>query len=144
MSSKREQVLEAVKALVVAALPNATIERNQPKPDESAPGGAVNILDGTLELLGVDLSPVSYNYDHAIGIETVGYPSADMTNEEVLDAMMFAIGEAVDANRGLGGLVDYLRVEAPDTNNADLFGAPTLRFGEFSIVATYATPNPLT
>lgn len=144
MASKRETVLMAVFDLVRGALPDADGQRNQPKPDETAPGGAFNQLDGTLELLDVRLSPLAYEYDHRIGFEVVAYPSATLTKEQVLDAMMVAVGAAVDADRYLGDLVDFLRVEAPDTDNADMLGVQTLRFSEFAIVATYSTPNPLT
>ena len=39
MTSRREQVIEAVKALVVGALPNAEVKRNLAKPERIAPGG---------------------------------------------------------------------------------------------------------
>lgn len=46
MTSRREQVIEAVKALVAGALPNAEVKRNLAKPERIAPGGLVVVRDG--------------------------------------------------------------------------------------------------
>jgi len=46
MTSKREAVLKAVTARIVAALPGAEVKRNLAKAERIGPGGLVVIRDG--------------------------------------------------------------------------------------------------
>jgi hypothetical protein len=46
MTSRREDVIGALKALVAAALPNAEVKRNLAKPERIPPGGLVGIREG--------------------------------------------------------------------------------------------------
>ncbi len=142
--SKRELVLKAVAALISAALPDAGFERNQAKADEVGPNGSIVMRDGDPGPPEIDLSPLSYNYDHSIPLEIAVLPSDEQTNEQALDAMLSALGAAVAADRTLGGLCDFLDVEAPTTEELVVEGAPAGRWADLAIVASYATPNPLT
>lgn len=62
MTSKREQVLDAIKALVAAALPDADVKRNLAKADRIPPGGLVIVRDGDPGDPEVMLSPLLYIY----------------------------------------------------------------------------------
>jgi hypothetical protein len=144
--SKRLQVLEAVKALIVAALPNAAVvglDSEDEKPDAIPAGGLVAVYAGDPGEPEVDLSPVRYYYDHAIPIEVGAYTSASLTSEQVLDAMLGAIGAAVKADHTLGGLCDLLEARAPATDDFDAEGAVAGRWGAAEIVASYSTSDPL-
>lgn len=143
MASKREQVLDAVKALVVAALPNADVERNRAKPKSVAPGGTVIIRDGDPGDPEVDLSPLTYNYTHRIPLEIAAYETQSQSREKVLDALMSAIGAAVAADRTLGGLCDFLDAEAPTTDDLEAAGAVAGRWADAVIVASYSTTSQL-
>jgi len=58
--SKREQVIEAIVALVDAALPAAKVERNAAKPERIPPGGLVIVRDSDPGEPEVILSPLTY------------------------------------------------------------------------------------
>lgn len=144
--SKRLLVVLGVKALVAGALPNADtmgLEADDAKPDSIGAGGTAIVRSGDPGPPEIDLSPVSYNYEHDIPIELGAYEAPPLTSEEVLDAMMRPIGAAVAADRTLGGLVDWLEVQAPSTEDFDAVGAVAGRWANFSIVASYATSDPL-
>lgn len=143
MASRREQVLDAITALVAGALPFADVERNRDKPQAIGPGGTVIVRDGDPGEPEVTLSPLTYLYDHAIGLEVGAYASAGKTAAQVLDDMLTPIGAAVAANRTLGGLVDWLDVAAPVTDGIEAFGVEAGRWADVDIVATYGTTNPL-
>lgn len=143
MSSKRETVLAAVKALVAAALPGAEVKRNLAKAERIPPGGLVVIRDGDPGEPEVSLSPLTYLYSHRIPLEIAAYESATLTREQVLDAMTGAIGTAVLANRTLGGLCDWIEAEAPVTDDIEALGALPGRFADLAILAVYATTDPL-
>lgn len=143
MSSKREQVLAAIEALVIAALPGAVVTRNQAKAIRIGAGGTVDISDGDPGEPEVDLSPLRYNYSHAVPLLFGTYESATLTPGEVLDAMQTAVGGAVEANRTLGGLVDWLETQAPDRGDLDIAGAESGAGSEAAVIAHYATSSPL-
>lgn len=144
MASKREQVLDAVKALVAAALPNADVKRNKPKPDRIPPGGMAIIRDGDPGEPDVTLSPLTYTYSHRISVELAAYESASQSREQVLDGMLSVIGVAVAANRTLGGLCEFLEPEAPAPDDIEVVGALSARWADCVITAVYSTRNPLT
>jgi len=140
--SKREQVIEAIVALVVAALPSATVERNAAKPERIPPGGIVIVRDGDPGEPEVLLSPLTYLYTHRITVEIAARESGTQSREQVLDIMLAAIGAAVAADRTLGGLCDFIEVEAPATADIEASGAQPVRWADAAIVATYATIDP--
>jgi hypothetical protein len=143
MASKRETVLAAVKALVAAALPAAEVKRNLAKTQRIPPGGLVVIRDGDPGEPEMVLSPLTYLYSHRIPLELATYESATLTREQVLDVMTAAIGAAIGANRTLGGLCDWIEAEAPVTDDIEVLGALPARFADLTILAVYATTDPL-
>lgn len=143
MTSRREQVLAAVESLVRAALPLATVTRNKTKAAEIPSGGAVDISDGDPGEPEVDLSPLTYNYSHPIGLLFARNRTAGLTAGQALDAMQVAVGQAVAANRTLGGLVDWLETVAPDRGDLDIAGAESGAASEAAIIAHYSTSSPL-
>jgi hypothetical protein len=143
MSSKRETVLAAVTSLVAAALPGADVKRNLAKAERIPPGGLVVIRDGDPGEPEVSLSPLAYLYSHRVPLEIAAYESATLTREQVLDAMLVAIGAAVMANRTLGGLCDWIETQAPVAEDIEAPGALPARFADLAILAVYATNDPL-
>ena len=143
MASKRETVLAAAKTLVAAALPGVEVKRNLAKTERIPPGGLVVIRDGDPGEPEVSLSPLTYLYSHRIPLEIAAYESATLSREQVLDAMLGAIGASVMANRTLGGLCDWIEAEAPVTDDIKALGALPGRFAELAILAVYATTDPL-
>jgi hypothetical protein len=141
--SKREQVIEAVVALIDAALPAAKVERNAAKPERIPPGGLAIVRDGDPGEPDVLLSPLTYLYTHRVPIEIAARESGPQSREQVLDAMLAAIGAAVAADRTLGGLCDFIEAEAPATADIEAAGALPGRWADAAIVATYGTSDPL-
>ncbi|MBZ0138243.1 MAG: hypothetical protein K8H87_00520 [Pseudorhodoplanes sp.] len=143
MSSKREQVLDAVKALLSSALPTADVRRNLAKPERIPPGGLVVVRDGDPGDPEVMLSPLVYVYTHRIPIELAAYETSSQSPEQVLDEMLGAIGVAVSGDRTLGGLCDFIEAQAPSTDEVETAGARAGRWADAAIVAVYGTPDPL-
>lgn len=143
MTSKREQVLDAVQALVVAALPNADVKRNLAKAERIPPGGLVIVRDGEPGDPEVMLSPLTYVYTHRIPVEVAAYETSSQQREQVLDEMLGAIGAAVSADRTLGGLCDFIEAEAPATDDVETAGARAGRWADAAVIAVYGTTDPL-
>jgi hypothetical protein len=143
VASRREQVLDGIKALIATALPNADVKRNLAKPERIPPGGLVIIRDGDPGEPDVMLSPLLYVYTHRVPVELAAYESSSQTREQVLDAMLGAIGAAVAGNRTLGGLCDFIETEAPATDDIETAGARPGRWADAAIIAVYGTTDPL-
>ena len=143
MPSTREQVIQAVVALVKAALPKASHYRNEEKQRTIPAGGYVNVDDGDPGEPEVTLNPTTWIYEHAIPVEVAANKSTSATAEARLDTMLQAIGTAVAANRTLGGLCDYLMVQAAQTEGLTAEGAPVSRYALVTVVAVYGTTDPL-
>ena len=143
MTSRREQVIDAVKALVAAALPNADVKRNLAKAERIPPGGLVIVRDGEPGEPEAMLSPLTYIYTHRIPIEVAAYETASKSREKVLDEMLGAIGAALAADRTLGGRCDFIEAEAPSTDDVEAAGARAGRWADAAIIAVYGTTDPL-
>lgn len=143
MSSKREQVLDAVKALLASALPSADVKRNLAKPERIPPGGLVIVRDGDPGEPEVMLSPLTYVYTHRVPVEIAVYESASQPREKVLDTALGMIGTAVASDRTLSGLCDFVEAEAPATDDVETAGAVAGRWANLAIVAVYGTTDPL-
>lgn len=145
MASRKEEVILAVIALFEAALPQAKIVRNVDAPQTPAPHGTIVIRDGDQgEPIAVLLSPLTYTWTHAIGVEVVAPAgTAPETRSEALDAMLVALGEAIEADRTLGGLCDWLEPTTADADDINPASTQPARWAGFDVRATYDTYNPL-
>lgn len=144
MTSKREQVLQAVeKALKSAAPDGAAVSRNQAKPDRTPKEGAIFMRDGDPGEPDVIMCPLTYTYSHKVPIEAAVFPAANRSKEEMLDALMSALGDAIDADRTFGGLCEFVEFEAPSVGEIEQQGQLTGLWADFSIICTYSTNNPL-
>lgn len=142
MASRREEVIQAVLALVEAALPGFTVLRNDETPQRIPAGGLAILRDGDPGEPEIYLSPRTYIYTHALGLE-IAVPSGE-GREAALDDALTALGAAIEANPTLGGLADWLEPTAPDTNDATADNAQPVRWALLDLVPTYSTPSPLT
>lgn len=143
--SKRHDVLKAVKALVKAALPHADVvglDGDSAAPSRIAPGGRAVMRSGDPGDPEIDLSPLSYNYQHRIPLELTAPPGTDP--ERAVDLMAEAIGGVLETNRTLGGLCEWLEPTTATTEDLYVEGAPPPKGADFMIIASYSTPNPLT
>lgn len=143
MTSKREAVLAALRTLIAGALPAAEVKRNLAKAERIPPGGLVVVRDGDPGEPETTLSPLTYHFEHRTAVEIAASEAAGTPREQALDAMLGAIGAAVSADRTLGGLCDWLEAEAPSTDDAEAIGSAPVRFALLTLVASYATSDPL-
>lgn len=145
MPSTSEQVIEGVKAMVAAALPGFLVERNTEGPEDIPKGGMVVIRDGEAGDPDITLSPLTYHYAHAVRAEVIVIGDTPEERSAKLDEALMKIGEAVEADRSLGGLCEWLAPADEPPGRADFHaeGGETGRVADLDIVASYSTSNPL-
>ena len=138
-----EQIAQALKALIQGANPFARVEVDWDKPPAIDAGGFFNIIKGDPGDAIIDLSPLTYNYEHVFKVEVFGFPSAALTAGQVIEQLLMPVGRAVEMDRGLGGLVTFLGVTAAVETTATETGTDIIPAAEFEFVASYATRHPL-
>jgi hypothetical protein len=144
--TKRLDVLTAVAALVRAALPTAevlSLDNDAAAPERVPENGRVVVRAGDPGDPQVDLSPLTYNYEHQIPVEIMTYGRGAMAPEAVLDQMLTALSAQIMASRTLGGVVDWLDAVAPQTGDIFHSGARPVRSATAIFTASYSTTSPL-
>jgi hypothetical protein len=144
--TKRLQVLLAVKALIVRALPDADVQgldSEDAAPDRIGPNGRAYIESGDPGEPEIDLSPLTYNYEHQIPVTLDGVAGNGLTAEQAVDAMVGSIADEIEADRFLGGLVTFLDATAPPGNDDYVEAASSTAGVSLTIVASYSTTRPL-
>lgn len=139
--SKRESVLLALVALITGNAAGATVLRNQALPKRVPAAGLVVIRDGDPGEPEVTLSPLTYIYDHLAVVEVI---VQDDANQDVkFDAICVAIGAAVEGNRTLGGLCDWIEGVAPEPVEVVTEGGEPMKAAIVSILLKYSTTSPI-
>ena len=112
MTSKRETILSALAALITGNAAGATVLRNESLPKRVPSAGLVILRDGEPGEPEVTLSPLTYIFDHLAVAEVI---VEDRQNQDAkFDAICVAMGAALEANRTLGGLCDWVEGVAPE------------------------------
>lgn len=145
--SKRLDVLRAVLALVAAALPGFEVvglTAAAAKPTRVPAGGRAVLREGDPGEPEMDLSPLTYNYAHTIPIEldVLEHPSLPEPTDQI-DAALVAIGQAIAANRTLGGRCHFIDAGTPPVDETNADGARGGSAANLIITAHYSTTIPL-
>ena len=143
MITTHEDVLEAVFALVKAALPSATVKRNVKPQRLDQPGGLVIVWDGDPGEAEMDLSPPIFNWQRRVMLGFVPYASTSLTSSQVTAAMKGEVADAVADDRFLGGLAEWLETAPADPGTLDQLGIDALDLELGGLDVTYATASAL-
>ena len=139
MPTTRETVLTALQALLqpLAAL----VLRDDVLPERIPTAGLIILRDGQAGEPEVTLSPLRYHYQHRAELEVVVQAGTDRAS--AFDNLIAAIGTALEADRTLGGLCDWVEPEAPASVDLPIEGAAALKAAVITVVLHYTTTGPL-
>ena len=139
MPTTRETVLAALHARLP---PLAALSlRDEVLPERIPAAGLIILRDGQPGEPEVTLSPLRYHYQHRAELEVV--VQAGTGRASAFDTLIAAIGAALDADRTLGGICDWIEPEAPATVDLPIEGAATLKAAVITVVLHYTTTGPL-
>jgi hypothetical protein len=135
----RETVLAALHARLqpLAAL---TL-RDEVLPERIPAAGLIILRDGQPGEPEVTLSPLRYHYQHRAELEVV--VQAPNGRASTFDTMIVAIGAAIEADRTLGGLCDWVEPEPPASVDLPIDGAAALKAAVITVVLHYTATGPL-
>ena len=139
MPTTRELVLAALHGRLLA-LPALTL-RDAVLPERIPAAGLIILRDGEPGEPEVTLSPLRYHYQHRAELEIVVQAGSDRAS--AFDDLIVAIGAALEADRTLGGLCDWVEPEAPASVDLPIEGAASLKAAVITVVLHYTTSSPL-
>lgn len=132
--------LSALHALLHAAVTGGVL-RNELVPREIPATGLVIMRDGRPEVVDVTM-PRTYHIDHDVEVEF--YAQAASGREAVTDARRQEAGAAIDADRTLAGLCDWVEALPIESDDLRVEGGEGIRLDTVRVTLSYATTNPLT
>jgi hypothetical protein len=89
----------------------------------------------------VTLSPLRYHYQHRAELDVAVQAGTGRAN--AFDSLVAAIGAALEADRTLGGLCDWVEPEAPASVDLPIEGAAALKAAVITVILHYTTTGPL-
>ena len=138
-SSKAEQVLEAVKALLVT-VPGAKIERNTAVPEKVPTSGLIVLRDGDPGEPETALGGFGgVYYSHGIEVELYIEDGDATTRDAAFDNLVQSIGTALETDPTLGGLAFGMSYGRPEIDTEAVAGAPAIKTGTIIVTVEYET-----
>lgn len=138
MSSKRESVLSALHARLALRDPQIKVLRNAALPERIPGRGLVILRDGDPGEPEVTLSPLTYHWQHRAEIELFV-----RAGEAIFDALGQEIGQAIAADRTLGGLSEWVETEGLVPDVLPVEGAAPIEAATIAVIIHYSSDDPL-
>ena len=139
MPSTRENVFAALMARLQPL--SALTLRDEVLPERIPAAGLIILRDGQPGEPEVTLSPLRYHYQHRAELEVVVQGGTGRAT--AFDTLIVSIGAALEADRTLGGLCDWVEPEAPASVDLPIEGAAGLKAAVINVVLHYASSSPL-
>lgn len=139
MPTTRETVLAALHALLQSLA--APTLRDEVLPERIPAAGLIILRDGQPGEPEVTLSPLRYHYQHRAELEVVVL--AGTRRVSAFDDLLSAIGTALETDRTLSGLCDWVEAEAPAAVDLPVEGAAALKAAVITVVLHYTITGPL-
>ncbi len=139
MPTARETILAALHARLQSL--DALVLRDDVLPERIPSAGLIILRDGQPGEPEVTLSPLRYHYQHRADLEVVVQAGTGRSN--AFDTLIASIGAALEADRTLGGLCDWVEPEAPASVDLPVEGAAALKASVITINLHYTTTGPL-
>lgn len=135
-----EARLTALHSLIDGAVTGGAL-RNEVLPNEIPAAGLIILRDGAPRQVDFTM-PRTYHMDHDVDVEI--YAQSAMGREATTDARRQEIGAAIEADRTLSGLCDWVEAMPAETDDQRVAGGLSIRIDLIRVTLSYATPNPLT
>lgn len=141
MTTKREDVLSALHTLLLGIGGGVTVQRNEVLPERIPAAGLLILRDGTPGEAEVTLSPLRYHWQHRAEVEVFVRGQSNL--ELAFDMLAETVGQAIAADRTLGGLCDWIETDAPEPADLAVEGAPTIKAAVLILTLHYTSADPL-
>lgn len=141
MPSDIDTRLDAIEALLSDAMPSGVeFGRNTVVPAEIPAAGLVILREEDVPA-PEHLFPLTYDYDLQVSVEI--YAQAAQDGQDITAPIKAAIGAAIIADRGLGGLCDWVEALPDRADMQRVPGAEAIRVDVIRIEMSFSTTQPL-
>lgn len=140
MASVSETALLAL-LIRLRSIAGVTVTRNTAVPESVPDGGLIILRDGNPGEPEVTMSPLVYEYWHAAEIEL--FVQHKTTRDARFDVLKMAIGAAIEADRTLSGVCQWIEAEAPQPVDLSELGATPIKAATIPVTLVYLTTSPL-
>jgi hypothetical protein len=141
--SKREAALVALHTRLQAAFPGRSpapvVLRGETIPQRIPLGGLVVLRDGDTVDETAILSPLAWAIEHRAEIEVTVAGTTPAARNALLDALLVAMGDAITADRTLGGAVEWAQPGSPEFQDTEFEGAAAARSALVPVTLWFTT-----
>lgn len=131
--------MAALASVLATALPAATVLRNEVLPVDVPAGGLAILRDGGVAEPEVTLGVRHYSWEAEASLELYAADPVEATRRAALDGLIAAAVGAVEANRWLGGVVDWTEAYATEIAHEHSDAAPAVARGVVAVTLHYQT-----
>jgi hypothetical protein len=141
--SQRESAIGALFAMLGQLSLGATIKRNAALPERVSDQAMAILRDGEMGEPEVSLSPLTYHWQHQVAIELfVAEPNAHVRDAR-MDGLLMELANLVEADRTLGGAIDYTEIGPPKFDELAPDGTSGIKACLLPVVLHYSSSGPL-
>ncbi len=142
-ASKTEQVIGALRTRL-ETIANAKVERNTVVPEKIPAGGLMVLRDGNPGEAERALGGFAgAYYSHDVEIELYVEAGDAAARDSAFDALVQALGTALESDPTLGGLAFGMSYGRPGIDTEAVIGAPAIKTGTITVAIDYETVSPL-
>lgn len=141
--SQRENAIGALFAVLGQLSLGTMVKRNAALPERIADHAMAILRDGEMGEPEVSLSPLTYHWQHQVTIELfVADPDAS-TRDARMDNLLMELATLIEADRTLGGAVEYAEIGPPKFDELAPEGASGIKACLLPVVLNYSSAGPL-
>jgi hypothetical protein len=142
MPSVRETALNALFG-ALATMPGATVERNSVVPERVPAGGLIILRDGSRSEVDLTISPRTWHWQHDAVVEVMVQDASSAGRAASLDDILLALEAVLEADRHLGGAVDWTEVTNLVTDDIAIPAGAALKGAVVTVSLLYDTSSVL-
>jgi hypothetical protein len=85
---------------------------------------------------------LGYEIEHTAEVELFVVKADQASRDLTFDSMLEFIAAAVEADRSLGGMVDFVRLEVPNRSDYKVDGLPVVKSAVVPVKLTFTSARP--
>lgn len=145
MATDAETVLAALHAALAASAPAGVTVLRNPGVRQRVPAAGLAVLrDGDPGEPEVIMSPLTFSWRHRAALDLMVEGAEGGQRDARFEALRAWVGATIAGDRGLGGLCDWIEVDAPEPIEIEAEqGAAPVKAGVVGIVLHYDTSREI-
>lgn len=144
--SQREKAIGALFAVLgqlSLGTSGATVKRNTALPERVSDQAMAILRDGEMGEPEVSLSPLTYHWQHQVAVELFVAESDAAARDARMDGLLMALAALIDADRSLGGVIEYAAIGPPKFDELAPEGTSGIKACLLPVVLHYSSAGPL-